>query len=171
MVIPIVNERLVSIDWEKIFCPLCGKRAESKSIMLHKKPLTEGQFGYTIYPVICDCGLVYLSPRWTEATYTEFYKQYYDPLYRLELKSDIGKDGVLRNMKTVQKRMLPYLAERPVVQNILDVGCGSGVGFEALRPVFKYAKFYGIEASQECIQTMNRESFLRTHPSGSVSRW
>ena len=138
-----------NINWEKANCHICSSQSSPEPLRLYGRPLTTGQFGYQINPVICQCGLVYLNPRWTSQTYDYFYKHYYDELYRLELKPDYGIQGVINNMVQVWKRT----KHNPItnkISTILDIGCGSGYGLNYLKKKVPEASIFGIEASPDC---------------------
>ena len=151
-----ITQKFQDIQWEKAYCHLCSSGNTAEPVLLEGKPLTEGQFGYDVHPVICQCGLVYLSPRWTPETYHRFYVDFYDPLYRLELKDDYGKQGVRDNMAAVWRRSSPHL-DKKRIRHILDVGCGSGYGLEYLREEVAGAQIFGIEASPDCCRILQEE--------------
>lgn len=143
-------------EWERAACHLCGA-SEGEPLVLHGKPLTTGQYGYEIHPVLCRCGLVYLNPRWSAAAYSAFYTREYDDLYRLETKPDYGVAGVRRNMMQVWERVRPHLAPERPINAILDAGCGSGHGLRYLKEQLPRAAICGIEASPECCRTLREE--------------
>ncbi len=142
------------MEWGKAICHICGAR-DGEPVHYQGRPLIKGQFGYEVHPIVCNCGLVYLNPRWSTADYDIFYQQLYDDLYRLEIKPDYGIDGVLKNMAQVWERAAPYFKQPPV--NILDAGCGSGHGLRYLGEKIPGAKLAGIEASPECCRTLREE--------------
>ncbi len=127
---PVKTKELKNITWERVSCPFCG--GDHSPILLNKEPLTNGQFDYKIYPVICECGLVYLNPRWDKNTYSEFYTENYDELYRLDDKEDYGVEGITMHMKEVYGRCC-NLIDTSDMKNIIDIGSGSGYGFDFLR--------------------------------------
>lgn len=143
-------------EWEGVTCHLCGK-SKGEPILLQGQPLTTGQFGYEVHPVLCECGLVYLNPRWTSATYAEFYAREYDALYRLETKPDYGIEGVRKNMVEVWERIRPHLPDLGGIKNVLDAGCGSGHGLAYLGEQLPGARLCGIEASPDCCRTLVEE--------------
>ncbi len=143
-------------EWQTMRCHLCGAVPE-QPVLLAGEPLTDGQFGFEVHPVICRCGLVCLNPRWTPAAYGEFYTQHYDPLYRLEGKPDYGIEGVRRNMAQVWGRVRPYVGDGLRIKTILDAGCGSGHGLAYLREQMPGAYLCGIEASPECCRSLRDE--------------
>ncbi|HFQ81519.1 MAG TPA: class I SAM-dependent methyltransferase [Desulfobacterales bacterium] len=139
------------IKWEKAACHICGRQA-NEPVTYRGQALISGQFGYEIHPVICDCGLIYLNPRWTATTYDTFYQQFYDDLYRLEIKPDYGIEGVVKHMVQVWERAVCQFKKPPL--NILDIGCGSGHGLRYLGERIPEAALAGIEASPECRRTL-----------------
>jgi SAM-dependent methyltransferase len=144
--------------WEAVTCHLCGRAAElAEPVRLHGAPLTRGQFGYEVHPVLCPCGLVYLNPRWTAAAYGAFYTGHYDALYRLETKPDYGIEGVRRHMRQVWERISPVYAARPAPRTVLDAGCGSGHGLRYLKEQLPGIGMFGIEASPDCCRILQEE--------------
>lgn len=147
---------LSGLVWEEVVCHLCGAR-NGDPIHLRGTPLTIGQFGYEIHPVLCRCGLVFLNPRWSGPTYAKFYTGQYDDLYRLETKPDYGIEGVRRNMAEVWARVTTNLPSARRIKTILDAGCGSGYGLQYLKEQVPQAVICGIEASLECCRTLQEE--------------
>jgi len=150
-----MNELMMDIQWDSVQCHLCGDDGRSEPIMLKGKELVDGQYGYSVHPVICRCGLVYLAPRWSKKDYDIFYKYYYDALYRLETKPDYGYDGVIKNMAVIWERIRRYLPGG--VSEILDIGCGSGHGLKYLQEQNPGSTIYGIESSPQCIDILKNE--------------
>jgi SAM-dependent methyltransferase len=149
-------DSLADMEWEPVSCHLCGAWM-GEPLRLHGQPLVTGQFGYEIHPVLCGCGLVYLNPRWTAATYTDFYTRQYDDLYRLETKPDYGIAGVRKNMVEVWERIRPHLPDPNGIRNVLDAGCGSGHGLAYLGEQLPGVRLCGIEASPECCRSLVEE--------------
>jgi len=56
-------------------------------VLLRGKPLTMGQFGQEVHPVIYPSGLVMLNPRWTSESYSEYYSKHYDEYYDVKRSS------------------------------------------------------------------------------------
>jgi SAM-dependent methyltransferase len=146
---------MININWEKPGCHICHSKFPPRSIKLKGKPLTDGQFGYSVHPVICKCGLVFLSPRWGKKNYGVFYENYYDDLYRLESKPDIGVAGVIKNMAIIWSRIKEFISQD--IENVLDVGCGSGYGLKYLKEQNPQINIYGIESSPDCSKTLESE--------------
>ena len=57
---------------EKIKCPVCGSD-NAKNICIDGTPISKGQYDIEIFPVMCECSMVYLSPRWSKLKYQEYY--------------------------------------------------------------------------------------------------
>lgn len=150
-------EKFSTIEWQSTHCHLCGETVDFQPLLLNGEPMREGQFGYEIHPVICKCGLVFLNPRWSDRTYGEFYEKYYDDLYRLELKPDYGIQGVIGHMAQIWARIENHLPERNSIQNILDVGSGSGYGLKYLKDQLPDIMIHGIEASPECRRILSQD--------------
>lgn len=139
---------MINIKWEKVFCHLCGPHALNEPVLNKGEPIVNGQFGYAVHPVICqECGLVYLNPRWSKGDYDIFYREYYDKLYRLEIKPDYGITGVIKNMRIIWERIRGHTPKD--IKNILDIGCGSGYGLKYLQEKHPSANIFGIESSLE----------------------
>lgn len=150
-------KRLTNIKWVQAKCHLCGEESKTTPVLLKGTPLTQGQFGYEVHPVICECGLVFLNPRWSHDTFGQFYENFYDDLYRLELKKDYGIKGVIQHMAEIWKRIKPNLENLPGIRNVLDVGCGSGHGLRYLKDQLPGIDIHGIEASPDCRDVLTRE--------------
>jgi 2-polyprenyl-3-methyl-5-hydroxy-6-metoxy-1,4-benzoquinol methylase len=142
---------------ESITCILCGRNFKEKiKFNLKQNTITRGQFGYLVNPVICSCGLVYLSPRWSKEKYNMFYSKSYDELYRLEIKPDYGISGVIKNMEDILDRIKDEI-EIKRFMSVLDVGCGYGYGLRTLGQQLSDAKLYGIESSPDCCNILQSE--------------
>jgi SAM-dependent methyltransferase len=147
-----MKQLMMDIEWESVECHLCHSGRGPETINLRGKPLVDGQFGYSVHPVICECGLVYLDPRWSKKDYDIFYKYYYDDLYRLEVKPDYGIEGVVKNMRVIWERIRGHLGGD--IKNILDIGCGSGHGLKYLQERIPGSSIYGIESSPRCCEIL-----------------
>ncbi len=100
-------------------CPLCGSSARS--------PFDQREFrGHPVTNVICRrCGLVYQSPRMTEAELQEFYAAEYRLLYQGQ------EDPAPKDLKVqVARAKVALEFTRQQVKSatrILDIGCSTGV--------------------------------------------
>ena len=147
---PEINLESFEPKFETAYSHLDPLSAITKQVLLHKEPLTIGQFGQELHPVIYPSGLVMLNPRWTAETYNLFYEKYYDALYDLALKADYGQEGVVRNMKEVWSRVTKKVdIDTLSINSILDAGCGPGYGLEYLKGLMPEINLYGIEASPD----------------------
>ncbi len=143
---------MTNIQWEKTKCHICDSQDISEDMMMNGKQIVDGQFGYSVHPVICKCGMVFLSPRWSKKDYDIFYKDYYDDLYRLEIKPDYGIEGVRNNMAVIWDRIGDQVAKN--IKTIVDVGCGSGHGLKYIKNQIPDSEIYGIESSPECCEIL-----------------
>lgn len=154
-----------NIKWDEVPCHIC-KSTDYSSVKIKGQPLVDGQFGFSVHPVICkSCGLVYLSPRWSKKVYNIFYQNYYDELYRLEIKPDYGHQAVVKNMAEIWDRIKGHL-ETSNITNVLDVGCAYGFGLKHLKGQMPHISLFGIESSpegQKSMQSENVGATLITH--------
>lgn len=151
----VTKKLMMDIHWEPVKCHLCHSPKEPQPIKLKGKDLVDGQFGYAVHPVICECGLVFLNPRWSKKDYDLFYKYYYDDLYRLEDKPEYGVPGVVKNMQVIWNRIHNHLPTG--ITKILDIGCGSGYGLKFLQEQIPGSAIFGIESSPQCIEVLQQE--------------
>ncbi len=93
------------------------------------EPVAErDRYGMNVSIIMCGrCGLLVQSPRFTEKSYEQFYKQEYRQLYSINHHSEpyiLFETEVRRG-----KEILEFFNDHDVslaVGNILDVGCGCG---------------------------------------------
>ena len=98
-----------NIKWDSVNCHICEK-SEKEQVKINNEPLVDGQFGFSVHPVICkNCGLVFLGKRWSKEFYGIFYENYYDDLYRLETKPEYGIAAVINNMDVIWNRIKPHV--------------------------------------------------------------
>jgi SAM-dependent methyltransferase len=117
-------------------CPLCGSSKNS--------PFDHREFrGIPVSNVICHhCGLVYQSPRMTEAERQSFYEAGYRTLYQ-------GQEGPQPGDIAVQEArarvVLDFLRERiRLASPILDIGCSTGILLKQFQKHYQ-AHAYGVE--------------------------
>ncbi len=117
-------------------CPLCGSPSSS--------PFDERQFrGQQVSNVICrECGLVYQSPRMTEAESRDFYETEYRLLYQ-------GQEGPSPKDLKVQSgraRVTLEFARRhiPATSRLLDIGCSTGILLQQFQQYY-HAQVVGVE--------------------------
>jgi len=131
----------------KVVCPLCGSN-KIRYLRVNGSRLSKGQYDVEVFPGMCDCGMVYLSPRWSKMQYAEYYSKLYDNNYRLETKPDISVEGVEKNAEEIFMRIRRSL---PVGEpmHILDIGSAYGYALKYYKKKIPSAKIYGIESSIE----------------------
>lgn len=98
------------------------------------------------YQICCYCGLVFMSPRFSEEQLKNFYVEEYRRLYN-------GEAGPTKSALEEQHARAAHLgeivgAEIPKVDSHLDIGCSAGELLGALRSRWPQAKSVGIEPSQ-----------------------
>ena len=100
-------------------CPLCGSESST--------PFDQRTFrGLPVTNCLCGtCGLVYQSPRMTEAELSVFYKVEYRRLYQGDATPG-GKDLAIQEGRAAA--LLAFCKERlPGVTSHLDIGCSAGL--------------------------------------------
>ena len=113
-----------------------------------------GQFNLPTHVCICkNCGLSFLSPRWTEKKYLDFYRNDYDKLYR---------PNVITKQYTTSPEKDPYsyypilkrLQDQDLItektKKVLDIGSGSGQKLALFKNVEPIEELYAIEPSKNC---------------------
>lgn len=145
-------------EFEWVSSHLDAPGAQGQPVLLHGQPLCTGQFGYEIHPKIYPSGLVMLNPRWTTDSYAHFYAEYYDDLYRLDLKADYGKSGVIKHMQEVWERISKSLGDnKHTITTVLDAGSGPGYGMQWLKEQIPQASLFAIEASPDACLILENE--------------
>lgn len=129
--------------FETVNCNLCG--SEDKNLISKK-----GLFGLPTNVVLCkNCGLGYLSPRWTADSYLDFYRNEYDKYYRPYLNPEkivIPQTDNLIINRLKENDLLPL-----VFHSILDIGSGEGQNLVDFKLQFPRAKLFAIEVSTKSI--------------------
>jgi 2-polyprenyl-3-methyl-5-hydroxy-6-metoxy-1,4-benzoquinol methylase len=117
-------------------CPLCGNSASL--------PFDQRQFrGHPVINVICrQCGLVYQSPRMTEAESQAFYQAEYRLLYQ-------GQEGPTPKdlaVQAVRARVSLEFSHRYIhsAARLLDIGCSTGILLKHFRDYYQ-AQAMGVE--------------------------
>ena len=175
-----------TFEWEGLrVCPLC-----SHDIMLPNGGVEwlDMRFWYVICP---RCGLKYMNPRPTQASYQKFYKDYFwqQKVHNLGFRKEgqmwgIKKyqwdnekkwkkeEGVKNKMEklkalrvdTVTKVLLSEISLNRK-SHILEVGCGFPVTLDAIHKKYG-ASVYGIEPSEEAqeeIRKLKHVTFLGSY--------
>jgi 2-polyprenyl-3-methyl-5-hydroxy-6-metoxy-1,4-benzoquinol methylase len=117
-------------------CPLCGGSSSA--------PFDRREFkSHPVTNVICrSCGLVYQSPRMTDAESQAFYEAEYRLLYQ-------GQEGPNPKDLAVQAaraRLILEFIDQPIrsAARALDIGCSTGILLQQFRARYQ-AQVYGIE--------------------------
>lgn len=112
-----------------VICPLCGEAA-------HSHPFDQRSFqGLPVTNRECArCGLVYQSPRMSEAALAEFYEAEYRRLYQGSAGPNPKDLSIQRaraaSLLAFTRRYVPGLARH------LDIGCSAGLLLEAFRAAY-----------------------------------
>ncbi len=118
------------------YCPLCGSS--------FNQLFDQRQFrGHPVSNVICrQCGLVYQSPRMTEAESQAFYQAEYRLLYQ----GQQGPNPKDLAVQAARARLTLEFTRQYVTSaaSILDIGCSTGILMEQLRHHYR-ARAVGIE--------------------------
>ena len=142
-----MNKRMESTP-QSIDCIICNGNNEDAITL-------DDNYDHGLRMVLCkDCGLGYLSPRWSETKYAEFYKDKYDDDYRSEIKEDqefVAAITVPLIQRLDKLQMFPQKTEK-----ILDVGCGAGNMLLSLKNKFPKAELFGIEPSDNAVQVLEK---------------
>ncbi len=120
-------------------CDICGEDNVRK---ISKK----GQFNEEVNVVLCkNDGFVYLSPRWDEEGYKQYYSQKYSAIFP---QFDNQEDLIEEPYKRVVSRISPHLKNTP--SNVLSIGAGKGCVLRLLKRKFENIGCSAIEPSEEC---------------------
>ncbi len=107
--------------FEEVSCSICNS---SEKILIGEKD----RYGLYFPVNACrDCGLVYTSPRMTQAAYGEFYNTEYRKLYN---GVETAREVFFENQKKKGKHIFNFLKSHELLKNetkyVLEVGCGAG---------------------------------------------
>ncbi len=131
---------------EIVTCNLCG--SENRQILYQLRDWacdTPGLFSL----VKCECGLVYLNPRPTEATIRNYYPSNYIPFYQpASLHSDIHQWLYYRKWRS-RCHQVWAVRGRLAEDRILDIGCSSGLFLQALSYYAPTWKTHGVEVDPD----------------------
>ena len=120
-------------------CAICG---DDNVRRISKK----GQFNEEVNVVLCkNDGFVYLSPRWDEAGYKQYYSQKYSSIFP---QFDNQEDLIEEPYERVVSRINPHLKNTP--SNALSIGAGKGCVLRLLKRQFENIDCSAIEPSEEC---------------------
>lgn len=117
-------------------CPSCGSTASS--------PFDQREFrGHPVTNKICrGCGLVYQSPRMTDAESHAFY----EAEYRLLYQGQEGPNPKDLAVQTARSRVVLDFLHKHVKSSsrILDIGCSTGILLKEFQSYYQ-AKVFGVE--------------------------
>jgi SAM-dependent methyltransferase len=117
-------------------CPLCGSTASS--------PFDQREFrGFPVSNKICrGCGLVYQSPRMTEAENQSFY----EAEYRLLYQGQEGPHPKDRAVQAARSQVTLDFVQKQVKSSprILDIGCSTGLLLQQFKTHYQ-AQAFGVE--------------------------
>ena len=117
-----VNEKVEKgvYGFESVPCACCGS-VDSELIS------ERDRYGLFFSVQLCKgCGMVYTSPRMTDAAYGEFYDNEYRPLY---VGSERATDDFFAEQRNQGRRIYDFLRGAGVMRDsmkIVEVGCGAG---------------------------------------------
>ena len=131
-------------------------------LLLRGNRIDRGQFGVELYPVIYPSSLVMLNPRWGADRYATYYANEYDQHYRLDLKPDVGRVGIIRNMEEIVGRLVHTgLLSGRLDLEVLDAGSGPGYGIPIVRDAFDCRRIDVVESSPDSLAVIEREEFAQ----------
>jgi len=134
---------LKSKTYETINCIICDRQTKTRRLA-HK-----GLFGWPTYVTACtECGLVYLSPRWTKADYDHFYTKEYEGHFWFDKEAVDEKEQ--RRIQDVWARLQAHIPGTP--KAALDVGCGLGWSLDYLAKQIGGLQIAGLEPSDYCAE-------------------
>jgi len=142
--------RKKTYKFEEINCSICNS---SKKELLGEKD----RYGLYFSVNICiDCGLVYTSPRMTQAAYNEFYNTEYRKLY---VGMATAGANFFENQKKKGKHIFNYFRDHQLlnenVKYVLEVGCGAGGIIDYFKD--KGYQVKGIDLGEEYINYGKKE--------------
>ena len=123
-----------------VSCPIC---ANMELVRISNR----GQHNLPTFVSICpNDGMVFLSPRWTDDRYREFYRYEYDELYRSTDTSETNRI----NAYTIASRL-------PIENNmsILEIGAGDGDTLKHIGTQHSGIEAHAIESSEACLSSLN----------------
>jgi len=138
--------------FEEIRCPICN----SKDYELISK---NGEFNIKINVSICKkCGLLYLNPRWDEKSYSNFYKNKYDKIYRASIFNENARGKRFGINCAIE--MCNILGSNNIsikdFKSFLDIGSGMGWFLEYFKSNLNKSDLYAIETSPHCVSNLKK---------------
>lgn len=107
-------------------CNLCGSHVATWSLYSHRD-----RYGLPVRSMRCnDCGLIFITPRMNELSYSDFYKNWYRKLiaaFSGQEETDQAKHRSLGYESDIAMAFLSeYMSSDMVIENVLDVGGSIG---------------------------------------------
>ncbi|MEO0896094.1 MAG: class I SAM-dependent methyltransferase [Bacteroidota bacterium] len=139
-----------STQLEEVSCVICH------STDLHHYQV-KGQFAIPLNLSLCkNCGLSFLSPRWTKKRYLQYYAHEYDEHYRpAEVANSRTDDPAnFKRYGTIDQRLKSKGFPMDSIKNLLDVGSGEGNILTYFQQHYPELAYFAIEPSEECIQIL-----------------
>ncbi len=136
-------------------CPLCGS---NESTLFDQRSF----HGHPVTNRICrQCGLVYQSPRMTDAECQAFYEEGYRSLYQGQ---ESPKAGDLAVQEARAKAALTFLAEFARLSSpALDIGCSAGILLKQIHAFYQVPVF-GVEPGRQ-YREYARSAGIEVYPS------
>jgi len=121
---------------EAVSC-FCGS---ADAVVLREKD----RYGFDHRMLVCrHCGLIYASPRMTEESYREFYRNEYRPIYDF----DVDQDENFAESSHYGSQLKDYLDKNNLYfETVFDLGCNSGGWLEPFKEAG--AKVYGVDYAE-----------------------
>lgn len=133
---------------EVIPCAICREVTPTRELA------SVGMFGWPTHVSICkQCGLVYLSPRWTRERYNQYYTKEYEGDFREDREK--SEETEQRKIRQAWPRIAPHLPENPSA--VLDIGCGLGWALDYAAQQIEGVRIAGIESSEASIAHLKQE--------------
>jgi len=157
----IFHEDITNSIFEVIKCPLC--KNDKYEIITSR-----GQYEIPLNVSICPrCGLVYLNPRWKKEVYNQFYKKEYDKYYRNYIFA-YNKTNYTEQ-EIIFRRVINFIPKK--INNILEIGAGTGKNLIYLLNIFRNSHAYAIEMSERCLNILKFSSSINVLSNDVDSCW
>ncbi len=106
----------------------------------------QDQHGFGLRTVLCrSCGLIYLNPRPSAASYDEFYRHWYHRLYPSRMAFHDGKLGGRIAAEVARRRAASYQAFFGEEVRLLELGPGEGAFLSALAASYPQGQVRGVD--------------------------
>lgn len=143
---------MATYKFESVDCNLCGSK--DKELISEK-----GLYDLPANVVLCkNCGLGYLSPRWTAGSYLEFYRNEYDNYYRPALNPQSFLKPQTDNV--IINRLKLYKLNPVSINSLLDIGSGEGQNLIDFKLEYPPANLFAIEVSVRSIEHLHQNGVM-----------